>query len=154
MKTILLKEKISNLKEEGFTDVERTLNVINTKIDGDIYNQFYINYFISYERNGVDVSHLFRAKSSYDWYINDNEKILVRDENFQPLLTEEYKNMIAPEGEEETWVKPEPTEKDYMYAPAFTYVMGIFEELQAISYAVLRAYIHENDRDGKWDLTP
>ena len=150
---ILLKQQISNLKEVGFEDIERTVNVMQAHIDGGNYEQFYVNYFISYTRDGVDVSHLFKNQTSYDWYINDNEQILVRDENFKPILTEEYKNMVAPEGEEETWIKPEPTEKDYMYAPAFTYVMSIFEELQAISYTVLRAYIHENDRNGKWDLT-
>ena len=37
MKTILLKQKISNLKTEGFTDVERTLNVTQAHIDGDTY---------------------------------------------------------------------------------------------------------------------
>lgn len=149
MKTILLKQKISNLKEEGFTDIEREINITQAHVDGDTYNQFFLNYFISYTKNGVDVSHMFRGKSTYDWYINDSQLILQRDENFQPVLNDAYKNLEVSEG----GPKREPTDSDYVYVPAFTYVMGIFEQLQAISYEVLRMYILENDADGKWDLT-
>lgn len=140
--TILLKQQISNMKEAGFTDIERTINVTQAHVDGGTYNQFVVNYFITYSRNGEDVSHLFKNKSSYEWIINNSQEILVRDENFQPILKEDY---VAEEG-------VEPTTEDYQVAPAFTYVMGIFEQLQAISYQVLRMYILENDADGKWDL--
>lgn len=93
---ILLKQQISNLKEVEFEDIERQVNVMQAHIDGGDYNQFYINYFISYTRDG---------------------------------------------------------EGNFILLPAFDYIMGVFDSLNAISYDVLKAYIVENDNDGKWDLT-
>lgn len=129
---ILLKQQISNSKEVGFEDIERTVNVMQAHIDGGNYEQFYINYFISYTRDGVDVSHLFKNQTSYDWYINNNEMIQQRDENLEPVLD---------------------ADGNFILLPAFDYIMGVFDSLNAISYDVLKAYIVENDNDGKWDLT-
>ncbi|MDH1882769.1 hypothetical protein [Empedobacter sp. GD03797] len=129
---ILLKQQISNLKEVGFEDIERTVNVMQAHIDGGNYEQFYVNYFILYTRYGVDVSHLFKNQTSYDWYINNSEMIQQRDENFEPVLD---------------------AEGNFILLPAFDYIMGVFDNLNAISYDVLKAYIVENDNDGKWDLT-
>ncbi|MDM1550672.1 hypothetical protein [Empedobacter falsenii] len=128
---ILLKQQISNLKEVGFEDIERTVNVMQAHIDGGNYEQFYVNYFISYTRDGVDVSHLFKNQTSYDWYINNSEMIQQRDENFEPVLD---------------------ADGNFILLPAFNYIMGVFDSLNAISYDVLKAYILENDHDGKWDL--
>ena len=128
---ILLKQQISNLKEVGFEDIERTVNVMQAHIDGGNYEQFYVNYFISYTRDGVDVSHLFKNQTSYDWYINNSELIQQRDENLEPVLD---------------------AEGNFILLPAFDYIMGVFDSLNAISYDVLKAYIVENDHDGKWDL--
>ena len=132
MQVILLKQKISNLKTEGFTDVERTLNVTQTHIDGDTYQQYFMSYFIKYERNGEDISYMFRNKSSYEWVINNSQLIAKRDENFEPILDEEGNEIML---------------------PAFTYMNSIFEALDAIPYQVLRNYILNLDKDGKWDLT-
>lgn len=129
---ILLKQQISNLKEVGFEDIERTVNVMQAHINGGNYEQFYVNYFISYTRDGVDVSHLFKNQTSYDWYINNSEMIQQRDENLEPVLD---------------------AEGNFILLPAFDYIMGVFDSLNAISYDVLKAYIVENDNDGKWDLT-
>ena len=129
---ILLKQQISNLKEVGFEDIERTVNVMQAHIDGGNYEQFYVNYFISYTRDGVDVSHLFKNQTSYDWYINNSEMIQQRDENLEPVLD---------------------AEGNFILLPAFDYVMGVFDSMNAISYDVLKAYIVGNDNDGKWDLT-
>ena len=129
---ILLKQQISNLKEVGFEDIERTVNVMQAHIDGGNYKQFYVNYFISYTRDGVDVSHLFKNQTSYDWYINNSELIQQRDENLEPVLD---------------------AEGNFILLPAFDYIMGVFDSMNAISYDVLKAYIVENDNDGKWDLT-
>ena len=129
---ILLKQQISNLKEVGFEDIERTVNVTQAHIDGGNYNQLYVNYFISYTRDGVDVSHLFKNQTSYDWYINNNEMIQQRDENLEPVLD---------------------ADGNFILLPAFDYIMGVFDSMNAISYDVLKAYIVENDNDGKWDLT-
>ncbi len=129
---ILIQQQISNLKEVGFEDIERTVNVMQAHIDGGMYCQFYINYFISYTRDGVDVSHLFKNQTSYDWYINNSELIQQRDENLEPVLD---------------------AEGNFILLPAFDYIMGVFDSLNAISYDVLKAYIVENDNDGKWDLT-
>ena len=129
---IIIQQQISNLKEVGFEDIERTVNVMQAHIDGGMYCQFYINYFISYTRDGVDVSHLFKNQTSYDWYINNSELIQQRDENLEPVLD---------------------AEGNFILLPAFDYIMGVFDSLNAISYDVLKAYIVENDNDGKWDLT-
>ena len=129
---ILLKQQISNLKEVGFEDIERTVNVMQAHIDGGNYEQFYVNYVISYTRDGVDVSHLFKNQTSYDWYINNSEMTPQRDENFEPVLDDEG---------------------NFILLPAFDYIMGVFDSMNAISYDVLKAYILENDNDGKWDLT-
>ena len=129
---ILLKQQISNLKEVGFEDIERTVNVMQAYIDGGNYEQFYVNYFISYTRDGVDVSHLFKNQTSYDWYINNSEMIQQRDENLEPVLD---------------------ADGNFILLPAFDYIMGVFDSMNAISYDVLKAYILENDNDGKWDLT-
>ena len=129
---ILIQQQISNLKEVGFEDIERTVNVMQAHIDGGMYCQFYINYFISYTRDGVDVSHLFKNQTSYDWYINNSELIQQRDENLEPVLD---------------------AEGNFILLPAFDYIMGVFDSLNAISYDVLKAYILENDNNGKWDLT-
>ena len=132
MQVILLKQKISNLKTEGFTDIERTLNVTQTHIDGDTYQQYFMNYFIKYERNGEDISYMFRNKSSYEWVINNSQLIAKRDENFELILDEEGNEIML---------------------PAFTYMNSIFEALDAIPYQTLRIYILDLDKDGKWDLT-
>lgn len=129
--TILLKKQISNLKTEGFTDVERFVNVTSVHLDGGEFQQIIMDYFISYEKDGVDVSHLFRSKSSYNWVINNEEKITKRDENFQPILDEEGNAVLV---------------------PAFDYIISVFDSLQAIPYAVLGNYIDVNDADGKFDL--
>lgn len=129
---ILLKQQISNLKGVGFEDIERTVNVMQAHIDEGNYNQFYVNYFISYTRDGVDVSHLFKNQTSYDWYINNSEMIQQRDENLEPVLDDEG---------------------NFILLPAFDYIMGVFDSLNAISYDVLKAYIVAIDNDGKWDLT-
>ena len=55
-----------------------------------------------------------------------------RDENFEPVLDESG---------------------NFILLPAFDYIMGVFDSMNAISYDVLKAYIVENDNDGKWDLT-
>ncbi len=154
MARTLLTQQISNLKVEGFENVERFINVMKIDIDGRA-ERIFLDYSISYILDGKNVSSLFQKQSSYQWYIYNRDMILVRDENFQPILKEEYINMVAPEIEgvvDEEWVKPEPTEDDYMKAPAFTMVMDTFDELNAIPYQVLRAYILENDADGKWDI--
>lgn len=85
------------------------------------FNQYFMNYFISYERNGEDVTYMFRDKSTYDWVINNDMLIAQRNE---------------------------------IMLPAFTYMNGIFESLDAIPYQVLRNYILDLDKDEKWDLTP
>ena len=54
-----------------------------------------------------------------------------RDENLEPVLD---------------------AEGNFILLPAFDYIMGVFDSLNAISYDVLKAYIVENDHDGKWDF--
>ena len=140
MARILLSKSISNLKVTGFENVQRKINVNKIDMDGE-YEQIYLGYSISYSLDGRDVTNLFQKKSSYDWFINNKEKILVRDENFQPIPNPDYVD------EEET-----PGVLPYLYAPAFNLVMDGFDALRAIPYAILEAYIDENDLDGKWDI--
>jgi len=140
MARILLRKDISNLKVQGFENVERKLNINRIEIDG-IFERIRLIYSISYILEGRDVTNLFEKRSSYDWYIGNDEEILVRDENFQPVPNPDYVS------EEET-----PDIKPFLYAPAFTLVMDGFDALGAIPYSILEAYIDENDGDGKWDI--
>lgn len=129
--TILLKKQINNLKTEGFTDVERFVNVTSVHIDGGEFNQIILDYYISYQKDGVDVSHLFRTKTSYNWIINNSQQVMQRDENFQPVMDENNQPIML---------------------PAFDYIMGIFNVSQAIPYSILNSYIDINDADGLFDL--
>jgi len=140
MARVLLSKEISNLKVEGFENVERRLNINRIEIDG-IFERIRLIYSISYILDGRDVTNLFEKRSSYDWYIGNDEEILVRDENFQPIPNPEYVS------EEET-----PNIKEFLHAPAFTLVMDGFDQLRAIPYSILEAYIDENDSDGRWDI--
>lgn len=144
MARILLAKQISNLKTVGFEDVERTINVRKIDIDGD-YERIYLGYSISYNKNGVDVTPLFEKKSGYDWYITNDQRILQRDENFQPIPNPDY---VEPTEENEGTPHLEP----YLYAQAFTMVMDGFDAMMAIPYQILELYIDENDADGKWDI--
>ena len=91
-----------------------------------------MKYYIKYERKGEDISYMFRNKSIYEWVINNSQLIEQRDENFEPILDEEGNEIML---------------------PAFTYMNSIFEALDAMPYQVLRNYILDLDKNGKWDLT-
>ena len=145
---ILIKQKISNLNVKGFEDVERYVNILKVDVDGE-YERIFVKYALSYEKNGEDVTKLFPKQVDFDWYITNDTKVLLRDENFEKILKDEYVNMEVPEGE----VKPEPTEDDYQTGPGFTVCMDMYDSIGALPYDSLRQYIIENDVDGRFNIT-
>ena len=150
MKT-LLTQQISNLKTEGFTDVERFVNVTLFLLDGT-KERVYLEYFITYKKGDIDVSNLFRSTADFIWHKTNNDLIAVRDS--EGNITYEQVEVLDEEGNPTLDEEGNPTYQngDIIKAPSFDYLMGIFEQYQAIPFSILRLYIEDLDIDGEWDL--
>lgn len=123
-----VRQKISN--HPVLKDLERDVVVYRTADNMDV-KQIPIRGHVEYFDGEENVTSDF--KSTIDnWIVGNHYEVEIRDENNEVVLDEETQELIK--------------------MPAFDYIMGVFDSMNAISYDVLKAYILENDNDGKWDL--
>ncbi|MDQ8012157.1 MAG: hypothetical protein REI96_06905 [Flavobacterium nitrogenifigens] len=138
----MLQQKISNNTQ--FKEVERTIQIagIALNFDAQLLDIYYrINYF----KNSTDLSQMF-SRQVPEWHIDNNQRILVRDENFNPIPNPEYKEQKDQEGN-----ILNDTEK-FLTEPAFDYVSNIMLNTPAKLSDILRNYIIEQDNDGRFNF--
>ena len=120
-------------------DVSRKIELFEININSDT-KQFFVNYRIKNEKEGIDISNEMRDKKK-DWYIGNDKNVYQRDmETFEPLPNPDY---ISPE---ET-----PDELEFLEAPAFDYLLEIFKNKPELIWTILSGYILENYADGWFD---
>ena len=126
-----VRQKISN--HPVLKDLERDVVVYRTADNMDV-KQMPISARIEHFKDVEGVRTLLPefTREVKDWIVSNDYEIKKRDENFEPVLD---------------------AEGNFILLPAFDYIMGVFDNMNAISYDVLKAYIVENDNNGKWDLT-
>ena len=121
------------------SDVSRKIELFEININSDT-KQFFVNYRIKNEKEGIDISNEMRDKKK-DWYIGNDKNVYQRDmETFEPLPNPDY---ISPE---ET-----PDELEFLEAPAFDYLLEIFKNKPELIWTILSGYILENYADGWFD---
>lgn len=122
-----------------FADVARKIDIFELNINSDT-KQFFVNYRIKNEKDGSDVSGLFKDKKK-EWYIGNERTVYQRDwETFSPLPNP---NFVS---QEET-----PEELEFLEAPAFDYLLQTFRERPDLIWTILGGYIQENYADGWFD---
>lgn len=135
----LITQQISN--HDIFTDVERTLNIERFVLDSNA-EVMELHYSITYIKNGEDVSSQFNPHNPI-WIVDNNHRMKVRDENFQPIPNPNYEpnnDPIAPNVEEQ-----------WLLAPAFDYVSNMIIEGAIPLKNIIQLYIAEEDADGRFD---
>lgn len=103
-----------------------------------------LSYRIIQIESGEDESQMF-SQQVPAWHIDNNERILVRDEDFNPILNSTYEELKN----QEEYILNE-TEK-FLTEPAFDYVSNIILNIPAKLNDILKNYILEQDNDGRFD---
>lgn len=120
-------------------DVSRKIELFEININSDT-KQFFVNYRIKNEKEGIDISNEMRDKKK-DWYIGNDKNVYQRDmETFEPLPNPDYIS------QEET-----PDELEFLEAPAFDYLLEVFKNKPELIWTILSGYILENYADGWFD---
>ena len=127
-----VRQKISN--HPVLKDLERDVVVYRTADNMDV-KQMPISARVEHFKDVEGVRTLLPefTRDVKDWVVSNDYEIKKRDKQNQLVLDEEGNEIML---------------------PAFTYMNSIFEALDAIPYQVLRNYILNLDKEGKWDLTP
>lgn len=134
----ILTQSIPNMAAP-LEEVSRKIELFEININSDT-KQFFVNYRIKNEKDGIDISNEMKDKKK-DWYIGNDKAVYQRDmETFQPLPNPNYVS------QEET-----PNESEFLEAPAFDYILEIFKQRPDLIWAVLSGYILENYQDGWFD---
>lgn len=134
----ILTQPIPNMAAP-LADVSRKIELFEINVNSDA-KQFFVNYRIKNEKDGIDISNEMRDKKK-DWYIGNDKNVYQRDmETFEPLPNPDY---ISPE---ET-----PDELEYLEAPAFDYLLEVFKNKPELIWTILSGYILENYADGWFD---
>lgn len=135
MKLIL--EDLGNHPDfEGVT-VELDLRGLFLNLDAEVLD---LPYVLRYFKNGVDISEKF-TKVVPTWDVRNNQLMMVRDENFQPIPNPDYVEKLDDEGNVIN------AEEMFIRQPAFTYMATVIEALLG---NMVRAYIAEEHQDGKF----
>jgi len=130
----ILEKEISN--DKTFTDVERFVQVFMF-IPNALEETFEIRYMIRYMLNGENVSDRF-SQVMPTWVISNNDRMMKRSlPDFEPIPNPDFN----PEDEF-------PNE-EFLTEPAFDYLKELAEIVP--TPALLRNYIAEEDRDGRFD---
>ena len=138
----MLQQKISN--NLHFTEVERTIQIAGISLNFDVQS-LDIYYRINYFKNNENLSQMF-SQQTPEWHIDNNQRILVRDENFNPIPNSLYEERKDQEGN-----LLNETEK-FITEPAFDYVSNIMLNTPAKLSDILRNYIIEQDNDGRFNF--
>ena len=130
----ILEKAISN--DKTFTDVERFVQVFMF-IPNALDETFEIRYMIRYMLDGENVSDRF-SQVMPSWVISNNDRMMKRSlPEFEPIPNPDFN----PEDEF-------PNE-EFLTEPAFDYLKELAEIVP--TPALLRNYIAEEDRDGRFD---
>lgn len=167
----ILRQKISN--DPDFTDIERyvVIKTININARGDYSSSFNLMYEIEYFRDGEKINK-FKSKTK-NWFIDNYQMIWKRNDKMEPIVSEEYiemlrRNKLNPtipnpeyvEGEEnsstpETIPNPDYVDdvtlllyNEYEVTNAFDYIMSIFLTKPESLWQILAFYLKEQDNDG------
>ncbi|WP_343697123.1 hypothetical protein [Flavobacterium sp.] len=138
----MLQQKISN--NSLFANVERTIQIAGLSINFDS-KLLDIYYRINYLKNNENISHMFSQNTPL-WHIDNEQRILVRDENFEPILNPEFQEQknefgnIINENER------------FLTEPAFDYVSNIMLNTPMMLSDILKKYITEQDNDKRFDF--
>lgn len=138
----MLQQKISN--NLHFSEVERTIQIAGITLNFDA-KSLDIYYHINYFKNNEDIGQMFTQRVP-EWHIDNNQKILVRDENFNPIPNSEYEEQKDQDGN----ILNE-TEK-FKTEPAFDYVSNIMLNTPIKLSDILKMYIVEQDNDGRFNF--
>lgn len=131
----ILSVPIANMNAP-MNDVERIVS-ISGLIWADETKEMYVNYKIQYLKNGVDISEAFK-KEVPSIHIHNNMTVYQRNlEDFSKIPNPDYVD-----------VESTPTTLEFLEAPAYDYISGIFREHPELIWVMLTGYINENWADG------
>jgi len=130
----ILEKAISN--DKTFTDVERFVQVFMF-IPNALDETFEIRYMIRYMLNGENVSDRF-SQVMPTWVISNNDRMMKRSlPEFEPIPNPDFN------------AEDEFPNEEFLTEPAFDYLKQLAEIVP--TPALLRNYIAEEDRDGRFD---
>lgn len=138
----MLQQKISN--NSLFTDVQRTIQIAGMSLNFDA-KSLDIYYRIKYSKDDKELNQMFTEQVP-EWHIDNNQRILVRDENFNPIPNKAYEEQKDQNGN----ILNE-SEK-FLTESAFDYVSNIMLNTPAKLSDILRNYIFEQDNDGRFNF--
>lgn len=120
-------------------DVERIVH-ISGLIVADETKEMYVNYKIQYLKNGIDITQAL-SKEVRPIYIHNNMTVYQRNlADFSKKPNPDFVDFGST-----------PTTLQYLEAPAYDYITGIFKEHPELIWIFLNGYIMENYADGWFD---
>lgn len=138
----MIQQQISDHKKiEG---VQRSINIVGIHMNSDAAT-FDLYYRINYLQNDDDISNMFNPQVPA-WHINNTHRMMVRDENFEPILNPDFIEQTDDAGA----VINE--EERYQAMPAFDYIKMLMLDMNMPMKSILQAYIAEEDKDGRFDF--
>lgn len=141
MKTQKIVQKISN--SPVFETIEREIQIAGIVLNFDL-QLLDLYYTISYFKDGENVSQLFK-KEVPEWHIDNQQTILVRDENFNPVANPDY---VERKDESGNVIN---SQEKFLTEPAFDYVSNIMLNTPMNLSDILRNYILEEDNSGRFN---
>lgn len=139
---MLLQQAIS--KNKNFPDVKRSVGIVGVMINSDL-QIFEIYYKIIYTRDQEDITHLFNNQTPR-WAIDNNHNMMIRDENFNPKLNPDYKEIRDENGDIINY------NEKYLTMPAFDYIKMLLLDKNLPMKTILSAYIDEEDQDERFNF--
>ncbi|WP_291152249.1 hypothetical protein [Flavobacterium sp. UBA7680] len=134
-------QQISN--HPSFNDVNRTIEIAGINFNFDT-STFDLYYRIIYSKDDVDISQNFNQQTPL-WNIDNNQLIIKRDENFQPIINPEFKEVKDDLGNIINEFER------YSMMPAFDYIGNIIVNSTASLGDILRNYIKEEDSSSRFN---
>lgn len=141
MKTQKIIQKISN--SPVFETIEREIQIAGIVLNFDLQT-LDLYYTISYFKEGENVSQLFK-KEVPEWHIDNQQTILVRNENFNPVVNPDY---VEHKDENGNVIN---SKEKFLTEPAFDYVSNIMLSTPMNLSDILRNYILEEDNSGRFN---
>lgn len=131
----ILSQLIPNMNAP-MNDIERIVNV-NGLVWADETKEMYVNFKIQYLKDGVDISKDM-SKEVRPIHIHNNMTVYQR--NLEDFSKKENPNYVDSE--------TTPFELEFLEAPAYDYISGIFKDHPELIWIFLKGYILENYADG------
>jgi len=135
-------QKISNSKI--LPDFDRTIEIAGVHLNLD-RSTFDLSYRIIFEKDGQDVSTMFNQRIP-DWHVDNSIMMIVRDENFEPILNQ---NFVEEKDEQGNIIN----ESDRFFKKtAFDYLQTIILDSPVNLRDILKGYIIAEDADGRFNF--